>query len=228
MVVSLLIGLPGERPGGLLLTVLYFLGSGLGALAVGFVYAAVGVTLPRLSVPLQASSAGLRGMPLLLLVFLLAHVPWLSPGSAGLLALLLYSFAYVGEILRSFLAAYPHALAEQARVIGLGPLGEWWHLRVPWTVWRAWAALLTHWVSLLKDTGALVVLGIGELTTVAKVFSELPGTSAQWGTVLLLAAALYLAATLMLIHLVPRAVGRVVKIMQCAERPTLRREERYA
>ena len=137
---------------------------------------------------------GLRGIPLLLLVFLLAHAPWLSLGSAGLLALVLYSFAYVGEILRSFLAAYPRALTEQARVIGLGLLREWWYVRVPWALWRAWAALLTHWVSLLKDTGALIVLGIGELTTVAKVFSELPRHSARWAAVLRLAAALYLAA----------------------------------
>ena len=122
MVVSLLFGLPGDRPGGLVLTVLYFIASGVGALVAGFAYAAVGVTLPRASLPLQVVSALLRGVPLLLLVFLLAHVPWLSTGEAGLTALFLYSFAHVGETLRSFLASYPHYRSEQARIIGLGPV----------------------------------------------------------------------------------------------------------
>jgi len=54
------------------------------------------------------------------------------------------------------------------------------------------AALGTHWVSLLKDTGALTVLGIGELTTVARLLSERTNTSG-WLLVLLAAAAIYLA-----------------------------------
>jgi ABC-type amino acid transport system permease subunit len=214
VVVNLLIGLPGDRPGGLILTVLYFIVSGLGALLAGFGYAAVGIILPRVSLSLQLGSALLRGTPLLLLVFLLAHVPWLSTGSAGLAALWLYSFAHVGETLRSFLAAYPRALAEQACVIGLRPTVEWLQLRAPWTLWRAWGALLTHWISLLKDTGALVVLGIGELTTVAKVLSELDASYEWWATVLVSAAMLYLAATLALIQLLQVAPGRLGKIMR--------------
>jgi ABC-type amino acid transport system permease subunit len=214
VVVSLLIGLPGDRPGGLVLTVLYFIASGLGALVVGFAYAAVGVTLPRASLPLQVVSALLRGVPLLLLVFVLAHVPWLSMGAAGLTALFLYSFAHVGETLRSFLASYPRSLSEQARIIGLRPVREWLELRTPWTLWRAWAALLTHWVSLLKDTGALVILGIGELTTVAKVLSELEASYEWWATVLVSAAMLYLGATLALIRALSVAPGRLGKVMR--------------
>jgi ABC-type amino acid transport system permease subunit len=147
-------------------------------------------------------------------VFVLAHVPWLSMGAAGLAALFLYSFAHVGETLRSFLASYPHYLSEQARIIGLGPVREWLELRTPWTLWRAWAALLTHWVSLLKDTGALVVLGIGELTTVAKVLSELDASYEWWATVLVSAAMLYLGATLALIQALHVAPGRLGKVMR--------------
>jgi ABC-type amino acid transport system permease subunit len=214
VVVSLLFGLPGDRPGGLVLTVLYFIASGVGALVAGFAYAAVGVTLPRASLPLQVVSALLRGVPLLLLVFVLTHVPWLSTSAAGLAALFLYSFAHVGETLRSFLASYPHYLSEQARIIGLGPVREWLELRTPWTLWRAWGALLTHWVSLLKDTGALVVLGIGELTTVAKVLSELDASYEWWATVLISAAMLYLGATLALIWALYVAPGRLGKVMR--------------
>ncbi len=213
MVLNLLFGLPGERPGGLVLTVLYFVASGLGALMLGFAYAAVGVMLPWGSLPLQAASALLRGIPLLLLVFLLAHVPWLTTGGAGLAALLIYSFSHVGESLRSFLASYPRYLSEQARLMGIGPAREFLRLRMPWTLWRAWGALLTHWVSLLKDTGALVVLGIGELTTSAKVLSETTASYEHWLTVLVLAAALYLGTTLALIYGLKFAMGKAGKVM---------------
>jgi ABC-type amino acid transport system permease subunit len=198
--VNLLIGFPNDRPGGLVLTVLVFLVAAAGAVAVGFVYATICVTLPRASVPLQAGAAVLRGVPVLLLVFFAAQLTAFPVVLAGLAALVLYSFSHVGEILRSFLAAYPVHCAQQARIMGLGPVREWVQLRAPRTLGYALGALATHWISLLKDTGALVVLGIGELTTVAKVLSESDPSFRGWATVLLSAAALYLATTLTLIR----------------------------
>jgi ABC-type amino acid transport system permease subunit len=209
MIENLLIGLPGERPGGLVLTVLYAVAAGWGALLLGFAYATIGVILPKASLPLQAASAFLRGVPLLLLMFLLAQTSSLPVGIAGLLAILLYSFAHVSEVLRSFLASYPANLSDQARVMGIGPAREWLRLRIPWTLRHAWGAVGTHWVSLLKDTGALVVLGIGELTTVAKALGETPAAANQWVTVLVSAAALYLAATFVLIWLLQSVERRM-------------------
>jgi ABC-type amino acid transport system permease subunit len=201
MVMNLLFGLPDERPGGLVLTIIYALGSGGIGLALGLAYASIGVLWKRASLALQGASAFLRGVPLLLLVFLTAHLAGLTTGSAGLLALSLYSFAHVGEILRSFLAAYPAHLADQARVIGIFPLWEWLLLRIPWTLRYAWAAISTHWISLLKDTGALVILGFGELTTVAKALGETPANYDRWGVVFALAATLYLVTTFALIQM---------------------------
>jgi ABC-type amino acid transport system permease subunit len=207
VVVDLLIGLPNDRPGGLVLSVLLFLVSAAGALAVGFLYATVCVALPRASVPLQVGAAALRGVPVLLLIFLAAQLTALPVVIAGLAALVLYSFSHVGEILRSFLGAYPAHYAEQARVMGLGPVREWMQLRAPRTLGYALGALGTHWISLLKDTGALILLGIGELATVAKVQSERDPSFQGWATVLLVAGALYLVTTLSLIrvlHIVRR------------------------
>lgn len=82
-------------------------------------------------------------------------------------------------------------------------------LRVPWTIRRSLDALLTHWVSLLKDTGALIILGIGELTTLARTLSETAATTAEWLTVVATASGLYLAATLSLITLVGQARRRM-------------------
>jgi polar amino acid transport system permease protein len=200
VIVNLLLGLPNDRPGGLLLTVLFFLAAGIAAMLAGFAYGALCVVLPRATLPLQGASAVLRGVPLLLLMFLLAQTSGLPVGVAGLLALMLYSFAYVGEIIRSFLASYPVSLAEQARIMGLGPVREWLQVRVPWVIGSALEALGTHWISLLKDTGALVVLGIAELTSVAKVLSETTASYDRWVLVLVTAAGVYLSVTLLLIQ----------------------------
>jgi polar amino acid transport system permease protein len=223
MVMTLLTGLPGDRPGGLALTVLVFAASGLTALVLGFSYATFAVAHPRASLLLQAGSAVLRGIPLLLLIFMLAHVPWLSMRAAGFTALVLYSFSHVGEVIRSFLAAYPRGLREQARLTGMGTLTEWLQLRAPWALWRSWDALFTHWISLLKDTGALILLGIGELTTVAKILSEQEASFEQWITVLLLAAALYLATTLLLIRVLQRAPGKLGRLAVAEQIATERR-----
>jgi len=199
VIVNLLLGIPGERPGGLLLSILTAAGSGALAVVLGTVYATVCVQAPRLSLGLQAALAVLRGVPLLLLVFVLAQGTGLPLPAAGFLALLLYSLCHVGEALRSFLAAYPAVLREQARVLGLGTGREWLQLRLPWTFRRSLDALATHWISLLKDTGALIVVGIGELTTVAKVLSEQASIS-DWKLILASAALLYLATTVVLVQ----------------------------
>jgi ABC-type amino acid transport system permease subunit len=214
MVVNLLIGIPGDRPGGLVLSIIYFVFAGGAALAVGYLYGAVAVALPRASLILQGITAVLRGIPLLLLAFLLAHVSHMSLGFVGFLALLVYSFAHVGEVLRSFLVAYPASVADQGRLMGLTLIQDWLGLRLPWTFWRAFPALLTHWVSLLKDTGALVILGIGELTTVAKILGEVAPSLEAWATVLVTASALYLAATMALIKGVPLLAGMAMGLLR--------------
>jgi ABC-type amino acid transport system permease subunit len=199
MIENLLLGLPGDRPGGLLLTLLFALGASAGALVTGFLYAAICVRFPRSTFALQAASAFLRGVPLLLLIFFLAQLTTLPAGFAGLVALILYSFSHIGEVLRSYLAAYPTELAAQARVVGIGPVQEWLTLRLPWAFGRSFDALGTHWVSLLKDTGALVVLGVGELTTVGKVLGEGPGGQERWLEVMLWGSGFYLLATVFLL-----------------------------
>lgn len=199
MIVDLLIGLPAQRPGGVVLTVLIAVGSAAAALILGAVYATICVGAPRLSLGLQAALALLRGIPLLLLVFALAQLTTIPLPLTGFLALLLYSLCHVGETLRGFMAAYPRALREQARLLGYGEIREWAWLRLPWTLRASLDALATHWISLLKDTGTLTVLGIGELTTVARALSESAGVS-DWELIIATAGLIYLCVTVVLIQ----------------------------
>jgi ABC-type amino acid transport system permease subunit len=138
-----------------------------------------------------------RGIPLLILVFMAGAGTPLPLVLAGFLALCLYSLCHVGEILRGFLGSYPRLLRDQARLTGLSLPAEWFVLRVPWALRRSLAALGTHWISLYKDTGALTVLAIGELTTIVNLLSQTVSTE-RWLGILASAAALYLAAALVI------------------------------
>lgn len=200
MVADLVLGLPGQRPGGLLLTILMTVTSAAGGLGLGVLYATVCVHLPRLSLVLQAGLAVLRGVPLLLLVFALAQLTSLPLIVGGFVGLLMYSLCHVGETLRGYLAVYPRALREQSRVLCLGWAREWARLRLPWTLRRSLDALATHWIDMLKDTGALTILGIGELTTAARVLSE-QASFGEWRLILAVSALLYLGTTLAFIQL---------------------------
>jgi polar amino acid transport system permease protein len=202
VIVYLLIGFPGERPGGLALTVVYFVLSGFLGMVAGLAYAAACVAFRSGGLALQAAAALLRGVPLVLLVFLLAQFLRVPVSVAALAGLVLYSFAHVGEILRGALAAYPQALRDAAEVVGLTATREALLLRIPRTIACSMDALTTHWTSLLKDTGALAVLSIGELTTVAKTLSDSDASAQWWIEVLVMAAALYLGATLILVKTV--------------------------
>lgn len=205
----MLIGLPGQRPGGLALSLLLGIGSAAVALLVGLGYATVCISLPRASLPLQVAMAFIRGIPPLVLVFMAGAGTPLPLVLAGFIALCLYSLCHVGEIFRGFLSSYPAVLRDQARLTGLSLPAEWLVLRIPWALRKSLAALGTHWISLYKDTGALTVLTIGELTTIVHLMSQNVSTR-QWLGILAVAAALYLAVSLAIaaaLRLVTRKVS---------------------
>jgi ABC-type amino acid transport system permease subunit len=207
MVLDLLIGLPGDRPGGLVLSILLSGAAAAIAVWLGFGYALACRSSRVAGLPLQGLSALVRGVPLILLAFALAQFTALSLPLTGLAALALYSFSHTGEILRGFLAAYPEPAIAQARVMGLSRIRELLVLRVPFVLRSALGALQTHWISLLKDSGALVVIGVGELTTTARLLAERSASVSHWGGTLALAASLYLATTLALVAALRRIRG---------------------
>jgi polar amino acid transport system permease protein len=199
MITDLLIGLPAQRPGGIVLTLILAVSAASVALVLGMVYAVVCVRFPLISLGVQAALAVMRGVPLLLLVFALGQLTSLPLVVTGYLALLLYSLCHVGETLRGFLASYPRELRDQSRVLGHGWGRDWVLLRLPWTLTHSMDALATHWISLLKDTGALAVLAIGELTTVATTLS-LNSDVSQWELIITASGVIYLTLTVILIQ----------------------------
>lgn len=174
---SLLIGFPGQRPGGLILTILLaFLGVGLGFLA-GLV---VSNFYQSRWWPLRWSARlyveVFRGLPLILLLVLVHQVIGsprfgldFSPRTSALVALTLYSSAYQAEIIRAGLRSVPLQLVETARLMGLSRWDVYRLVKLRYALRVMVPAFTGQAISLFKDTSVVVVIGVAELMTSARI-----------------------------------------------------------
>lgn len=168
----LLLGAPGEL-GGLPLTLMLFASSWLLSFPLG-----VGLALARrsrcrwLSWPAVAVIEGVRGVPLVTLLFMAAFLlPLLWPqGDAPSLllragvVLTLFSSAYLAEIIRGGLQTVPAEQSEAAATLGLGWWGTQRKIVLPQALRAVLPALTGHAIGLLKDTSLVMVIGLHELT----------------------------------------------------------------
>ena len=197
---ELLFGFPGQRPGGLLLSLL------LAVVAVG-----AGFLFGNIVGKLQHSRWRVvrwlcrcyvelfRGLPLLVLLLLVYQVVGggrfgleLCPLSAALIALTLYSSAYQAEILRAGLASVPQQLMDTARVTGGSRWQTYRWVELPYALRVMLPALVGQAISLFKDTSVVVVIGVADLMMVARVALGSDVTNAPyWVTLYLVVGFLY-------------------------------------
>ena len=173
---NLLIGFPGQRPGGLLLSILLAL-IGIGA---GFM---IGLIVgsgrgSRFSLIRGASRAFIevfRGLPLILLLVLIHQVIGgrrfgldISPRTAALISLALYSGAYQAEIVHAGLRATPSQLVESARVIGGSPWQVFRWIKLRYALRVMFPAFVGQAISLFKDTSVVVIIGVADLMMIGR------------------------------------------------------------
>lgn len=175
---NLLWGFPNNRPGGLVLSILL----SAGTIAAGFVVA-TGLGFAHHSrFRVVRFLAGrftwlIRGIPLIVLLVLLFQILGtgvifgleLSSFWAAVVTLTLYAGAYQGDIVRAGIGAVPAQLVEDARLLGAS---RWTVLRtvtVPYAVRVMRPALVTQAITIFKDSSVVVVLGVAELTTTARI-----------------------------------------------------------
>ncbi|MCP5098329.1 MAG: ABC transporter permease subunit, partial [Chloroflexi bacterium] len=127
---NLIIGFPGNRPGGLIMSmVLAAVGIGIGfaiAILIGTAYES---RHKPVRIAAQLYVQVFRGIPLVLLLLivhqLLRYGRFLSiprtPFISALLTLILYSSAYQAEIVRAGLQAVPATMVDAARLLGSRP-----------------------------------------------------------------------------------------------------------
>ncbi|WP_018157417.1 amino acid ABC transporter permease [Demetria terragena] len=141
-----------------------------------------------------------RGLPLLLVVFLLGFgVPALElsglPTSVlfwGALALVLCYSSYVAEVLRAGIESVHASQWAAARSLGLSYPATLRFVVLPQAVRRVMPALLNDVVSLQKDSGLIAVLGVVDAIRAAQIESS---TDFNY-TPYVVAGALFLALTI--------------------------------
>ncbi len=201
----LLLGYPGHRPGGLLLSVL-LAGGGIGAglmiaLLLGPVLESRSALLRRIS---EMYVQVVRGLPLILLLLLIhqilgiarrSGIP-LSTGTSALVALAVYSSAYQATIVRAGLRSVPVDLIESARLVGSSGWQVYWRIRLRYTLHVMLPAFTGQAISLFKDTSVVVILGVAELMTVAGTVlgSDVRNASHWVGLYLLVGMSYFLVA----------------------------------
>ncbi len=164
---------PFDAWGGLPLTLWLFMVSWLASVPL-----AIGLALARrsgrrwLSLPAVLLIEVIRGVPLVTLLFMAAFMlPVLIPQEhpvplvwRAVLALTLFSAAYMAEVIRGGLQTVPPEQSEAASILGL----SWWQTQrlvvLPQALRAVLPALVGHGIGLLKDSSLVLVVGLHELT----------------------------------------------------------------
>lgn len=115
----------------------------------------------------------IRGTPLLVQILVFFYVISNSLGLsdrylAGVLILSLFAGAYMAEIIRGGMDAIPESQLESARAIGLSHAQTYRFVIFPQAVQRILPAMTGQFVSLIKDSSLLSVIGISEFTLNAR------------------------------------------------------------
>jgi len=189
----------------------------LAAFVVGLVLAVVFALLKMSSGPFKWFAVGyielFRGLPALLTILIMAFgLPmafrgFRFPGGSvggGLVALVIVTSAYTAEIIRAGIVAVPTGQREAARSLGMGSLRTTITIILPQALRIVIPPLTNEFVTLLKDTSLLYIVGLTlfqkELTTFGK-----DGLSTYASpTPLIAVAVMYLIITIPLTYLVSR------------------------
>lgn len=174
-VALLLIGQYPHGPlGGLAITLLLSIFGLLLAFPLG-----VGIALARVSPfiwvrrPATVVVYGVRGVPLIMFIFwVYFFVPLLigqtvSGFTTMLVTLVIYQAAYLGEIIRAGIEGLPKGQTEAARAVGLSYLQTIFKVILPQALYNMVPAMISQFVSTIKETSLGYVISVNELTFAA-------------------------------------------------------------
>lgn len=108
----------------------------------------------------------LRGMPVLLMMLFVLLIFSTGAYWAGVIALVLYNGAIIGEALRAGIAALPRGQREAGLAIGLGPVRTRFSIEFPQAFRQMLPIIVAQLVVLLKDTSLGYIVGYQELLRV--------------------------------------------------------------
>lgn len=180
---------------------------GLG-IVIGLVVAVLAISKRRsLRIPAIAYVDVVRGLPLLMMIILVAFAPvyigiTLPTITAGIVALTINSSAYVAEIFRAGIQAVDKGQMDAARSLGMPYPTAMIHVVIPQAVRTVIPPLTNEFIALVKDTSLLFAIGFTvpqmEIATRARTLSS----STFSATPLMAGAIAYLIITLPLTRIV--------------------------
>ena len=161
---------PDGPLGGLAMSILLSMGGIFGAFWLG-----LAAGLMRLSKrwwvawPAVVYIEVVRGIPLLLVIFwfyFLAPVIFGSPmpeAQSALIAFIVFTSAYVAEIVRAGVLSLPKGQTEAARGSGLSHVQTMRYVILPQALRNMIPSFVNQFVSLIKDTSLAAIVGVNEL-----------------------------------------------------------------
>lgn len=123
--------------------------------------------------PATALVYGARGIPLLMIIL---WVYFLVPVLIGrnvsgfttmVTTLVIYQAAFLSEVVRAGIEALPRGQMEAARALGHSYLGAMWYVILPQALYKMLPAMISQFVSTIKDTTLGYVINVHELTFAA-------------------------------------------------------------
>jgi general L-amino acid transport system permease protein len=182
LVVSLFGGVPRTQWGGLLITIYYTVAALVIAYPIGIAFA-LGrrSTLPLVRWVCTIYIEFFRGSPLITLLFTggLVLPFFLPPGfptpglvTRALIIFVLFTSAYVAEIVRGGLQAVGRGQIEAAQALGLSPWKQTRLVVLPQALRAVIPGLVGQAISLFKDTTLVLIIGQTDLLAVAQIVTK--------------------------------------------------------
>ncbi len=170
-----LIGAFPEGPlGGLAMSILLALGGIFGAFWLGLAAGLMRISKRRMvRLPAIIYIEIIRGTPLLMLIFWFYFLAPILLGQAmpeaqcALVALIIFTGAYIAEIVRAGVEALPKGQMEAARGTGLSRFQAQVYIILPQALFNMIPSFVNQFVSLTKDTSLAFIIGVNELTKAA-------------------------------------------------------------
>lgn len=111
----------------------------------------------------------IRGIPFIAVLLWFSIFVTLVSGDAlsrverAMIAMTVFTSAYVGEIVRGGIESVPRGQVEAARAVGLSSVQTMRHIVLPQAIKNMIPALVGQFISLFKDTSLAVIIGLTEL-----------------------------------------------------------------
>jgi polar amino acid transport system permease protein len=135
--------------------------------------------------PVTALVYGVRGVPLLMVIF---WAYFFLPSVTGhktdqfstmLIALVVFDGVYLAEIVRAGISAVPRGQVDAARSLGLGYVHTMRHIVLPQALRHMLPSLVNQFIATIKETSLGYIIGLNEVSFIAsqintQVFTRAP------------------------------------------------------